>query len=217
MRGDVSSAPRIPIRRHDRMFCNAASLVDNCLSIQAVLTLTIHFLHPNNSTQQQFIKIVSHTSMSTRDRFTDPHLQSEAGFEEFLLIPWIIPKKVNCFCAPFPEVLGFLCSCQTVLCAGLLESCVIIQGRKMDSSDHWLLHSKLGGVLNLLFYLVLLTNYTLCRCYTRSILYLCHLELSNYIHLNFRLTLLDNCSHHSFTSANMWFLMCLTNLHEVLV
>jgi len=137
--------------------------------------------------------------------------------EGFFLISWTIPKKLNCFCASLPKVLSFLCSCQMVLCVRLWESCFIIWGRKMDHSDHWLLRqdSKLGGVLNLLFYSVLLTNYLLPWWYTRSVLYLCHLELANYIHLKFRLTLLDNRSHDSFTSANMWLLMCLTNLHEL--
>lgn len=194
-----------------------ASWLDHCMRC-----LTSNNSHPVpkqlSSMQQHFSEIIIYTSMSTGGRSSEPCLQSDCSFWRIfvnILDNSEEMKLLLCFSfrsSQFPL-------CHLVLRVGLWESWFIIWGRKMDHPDHWLLHkdSKFGGVLNLLFYAVLHTNYLLLWWYMRSILYLCHLELTNYIHLKFKLTLLDNCSHHSFTSVNMWFLMCLTNLCKTVV
>lgn len=183
----------IPSKRYEMVFWNPASLVDRGLPAYTLLTLTVPFPYPINSIQQHFLKIISYIHTCLQVAGSLSHICNQITVSERLLsISWTILKKQNCFCASLPEVLSFLSLCQMVLYVRLWESCFIIQGRKMNHSDCWLLHqdSKFGVVFKLPFYSVLLTNYLLLWWYRRSILYLCHLELANYINQNFGLTLL---------------------------
>lgn len=131
--------------------------------------------------------------------------------EGFLLMSWMILKKLNWFSAS-PPVFSFLCArwCDVLGCdkAGLSSEAerwiiliadfyIKIQNLEVCSTCYFTQFCTLFFFLNL----------AICEIYIKSLSF----RGTNYIHLNFRLTLLGNLSHLSFTSANTWFLMCLTD------